>query len=231
MPPAYSSKTPAGAYPSAPGSPIRSRSRWQRRTGTPPSARRRPQQLVKPHGGQDQHQDTPLAQEALKARPALQGAALAFRRALEDSGHHQPGYVVRRLTLRSAPSYYGSEERGDHAASITYGGNTITSNTATTLLLLAPTIAKAVDKPTAGIGDTLTYTLTITNLALSALTNLPLTDTIPQGAAYQTDSFKVNGTAAAPTVTGNTLTYTIPTVPAAGTAVVTFQVLVKGGST
>ena len=172
--------------------------------------------------------------------PALQGAALAFRRALEDSGHHQPGYVVRRLTLRSAPSYYGSEERGDHmavinkldnAASITYGGNTITSNTATTLLLLAPTIAKAVDKPTAGIGDTLTYTLTITNLALSALTNLPLTDTIPQGAAYQTDSFKVNGTAAAPTVTGNTLTYTIPTVPAAGTAVVTFQVLVKGGST
>ena len=28
----------------------------------------------------------------------------------------------------------------DNSASITYGGNTITSNTATTLLLLAPTI-------------------------------------------------------------------------------------------
>ena len=118
----------------------------------------------------------------------------------------------------------------DNQASVTYGGNTINSNTATTLLLLAPTILKAVDKPTANIGDTLTYTITITNLALSPITNLPLTDTIPQGATYQSGSFAVNGTAATPTISGNTLTYTIPSIPAAGTAIATFQVLVKGGS-
>ena len=118
----------------------------------------------------------------------------------------------------------------DNLASITYGGNTMNSNTVSTLLLLAPTILKAVDKPAASIGDTLTYTITISNLALSALTNLPLTDTIADGAVYQPDSFRVNGTAATPTITNNTLTYTIPTIPAVGTAVITFQVLVKGGS-
>ena len=68
---------------------------------------------------------------------------------LEYVVHPIHGYVVRRLTLCSMLSSYGSEERGDHmavinkldnSASISYGGNTITSNTATTLLLLAPTI-------------------------------------------------------------------------------------------
>lgn len=118
----------------------------------------------------------------------------------------------------------------DNQASLTYGGNTINSNTVSTLLLLAPTLVKSVDKLTANIGDTLTYTLTVTNLSLSALTNLPLSDTIPAGASYLADSFKVNGTAATPTVTNNTLTYTIPSIPASGTALVTFQVSVKGGS-
>lgn len=121
--------------------------------------------------------------------------------------------------------------RLDNVASITYAGNTINSNTVSTLLLLAPTILKAVDKLTASIGEILTYTITITNLALNALTNLPLTDVIPQGATYQANSFNVNGTAATPTVTNNTLTYTIPSIPAAGTAVITFQALVKGGTT
>lgn len=118
----------------------------------------------------------------------------------------------------------------DNQASLTYGGNTINSNTVSTLLLLAPTLVKSVDKLTANIGDTLTYTLTVTNLSLSALTNLPLSDTIPAGASYLADSFKVNGTAATPTVTNSTLTYTIPSIPASGTALVTFQVSVKGGS-
>ena len=44
----------------------------------------------------------------------------------------------------------------DNTASVTYGGNPINSNAVSTVLLLAPTLLKAVDKLTASIGDTLT---------------------------------------------------------------------------
>lgn len=118
----------------------------------------------------------------------------------------------------------------NNTASVTYGGSTISSNTVSTILLLAPTILKAVDKLTANIGDTLTYTVTITNLGLSAITNLPFTDAVPAGSTFVAGSFTVNGTAATPTVTGSTLTYTIPSIAALGTAAVQFQVKVVGGS-
>lgn len=118
----------------------------------------------------------------------------------------------------------------DNTASITYNGSTINSNTVSTLLLVAPTLLKAVDKLTASIGETLTYTVTITNVGLSALTNLPFTDIIPAGSTYVTDSFKLNGSTASPVVTGGTLTYTIPTIAALGTAALQFQVTVVGGT-
>ena len=44
----------------------------------------------------------------------------------------------------------------DNTASVTYGGSPVNSNSVSTVLLLAPTIVKAVDKLTASIGDTLT---------------------------------------------------------------------------
>lgn len=118
----------------------------------------------------------------------------------------------------------------ENTASISYGGNTITSNAVDTLLLLAPTILKAVDKLTASLNDTLTYTVTITNLGLSAITNLPFTDVLPTGSTYVSASFTANGAAATPSVASNTLTYTIPTIAALGTAVLQFQVKVVGGS-
>lgn len=107
----------------------------------------------------------------------------------------------------------------------------INSNTVSTVLLLAPTVLKAVDKLTASIGDTLTYTVTITNVGLSQLTNLPFTDVLPNGSTFVAGSFTVNGSAATPTLTTNTLTYTIPSIAALGTASVQFQVKVVGGST
>lgn len=118
----------------------------------------------------------------------------------------------------------------ENTASITYGGSTITSNAVDTLLLLAPTILKAVDKVTASIGDTLTYTVTITNVGLSAISNLPFTDVLPAGSSFVTGSFTVNGTKATPELTTNTLTYTIPSIAALGSAAIQFQVKVIGGS-
>ena len=120
--------------------------------------------------------------------------------------------------------------RLDNTASVSYNGSTITSNSVSTLLLLAPTILKTGDKATASIGDVVTYTVTVTNLGLSAITNLPFTDALPAGSTYVADSFTVNGTAATPTLTAGTLTYTIPTIAPLGTAAVRFQVTVVGGS-
>lgn len=118
----------------------------------------------------------------------------------------------------------------DNTASITFGGNPVNSNTVSTLLLLAPTILKTVDKLIASIGDTLTYTVTITNIGLSAISNLPFSDTIPAGATFTAGSFTANGTAATPTLTGSTLTFTIPTIPALGIETIQFQIKVVGGS-
>ena len=71
----------------------------------------------------------------------------------------------------------------------------------------------------------------MTNVGLNALTNLPFTDTIPAGATFVAGSFTVNGAAATPTVTSNTLTYTIPNIASLGTASIQFQVKVVGGTT
>lgn len=118
----------------------------------------------------------------------------------------------------------------DNTASVTYNGNPVNSNTVSTALLLAPTLVKAVDKLTANVGDTLTYTVTVSNVSLSAMTNLPFTDALPSGSTYVTNSFTVNGTAATPTLTSNTLTYTIPSIASLGTASLQFQVKIVGGS-
>ena len=116
-----------------------------------------------------------------------------------------------------------------NTASITYNGSTINSNPVSTVLLLAPTILKAVDKPAASIGDDLTYTVTTTNVGASAITNLPFTDALPVGSTYETGTFQLNGAAVTPTLTGNTLTYTIPSIAALGTAILTFRAKVVGG--
>ena len=116
--------------------------------------------------------------------------------------------------------------RLDNTANIVYDGVTVNSNTVSTLLLLPPTIIKAVDKLSAKIGDTLTYTVTVSNISLSALNNLPFTDTLPEGCSYVVDSFTVNGSKVSPTVSGNSIKYTIPSVPVAGSAVIIFPVSV-----
>ena len=118
--------------------------------------------------------------------------------------------------------------RISNVASIEYGGKTINSLPAETLLLLAPTILKVVDKPIAAIGETLTYTITIANIAVGAITSIPFKDTIPAGSTYVPDSFKVNNTAATPTITDGLMSHTIPSIAGLGTATITFQVKVIG---
>lgn len=110
-------------------------------------------------------------------------------------------------------------------------GVIIDSNLVDTILLLPPTMLKSVDKLIASIGDTLTYTIVITNVSLSALTNVEFADAIPEGTVYVDDSFKLNGTAVVPIISEDTLYYTISSIDILGVATVSFQVEVVGGET
>lgn len=116
-----------------------------------------------------------------------------------------------------------------NTAEITYNGSTIESLPATTLILVLPTILKAVDKAIANIGENLTYTITITNIGLVAMVDIPFSDTVPLGAEYIDGTFILNGSTVTPTITDRTLSYTIPSIPALGIATVEFQVEVVGG--
>lgn len=149
---------------------------------------------------------------------------------------HKPLHIVSRPCIEC----YDQTERRyfmavintlSNTASITYGGNTITSLPAVTALLLAPTIVKIVDKSTASIGDVLNYTITVLNPSASPSPTIPFTDVVPAGATYVAGSFKLNNTTVTPTITGSTLTYTIPSIASLGTATITFQVTVVGGTT
>lgn len=85
-------------------------------------------------------------------------------------------------------------------------------------------INKQVSENYAQIGDTLTYTIGVTNTGNVSANNVMFTDTIPQGTTFVPGSATVNGTANA----GNPQTgINIGTIPPAGTTTVTFKVVVN----
>lgn len=119
-----------------------------------------------------------------------------------------------------------------NTASVVFDGVTLPSNPVTTLLQLPPTIVKSVNVTLgAKVGDTLTYTVVITNLNLSAITNLAFTDPLPEGCEFVPGSFKVNNVAATPGYDEETrtITHTIASIAALGVVTVTFQGEVIGG--
>ncbi len=84
------------------------------------------------------------------------------------------------------------------------------------------TLVKSQNTPLVVSGGTITYTVVITNLALTPVTNFNFLDTIPTGMSYKTGTFTVNGTSQSPTVTGQNLSYVITTL-ATGVTTVVFE--------
>lgn len=116
-----------------------------------------------------------------------------------------------------------------NTASATFNGNVTQSAPAVTQLTLDPTITKTVDKPTASIGEILTYTITIGNESEVPITNITFSDTLPVGTSYVTGSFTVNGVSVTPSVSGSTISYQIPSIEAAANSVITLQAMIVGG--
>lgn len=117
----------------------------------------------------------------------------------------------------------------NNVANASFNGNTIESNNAVTQLILDPSVTKSVDKPTASIGEVLTYSIGIENNSELEMSNVVFSDNIPVGSNYITNSFTVNGASVTPTVTGTTLSYNISSIPASSSANISFQVIIIGG--
>ena len=86
-------------------------------------------------------------------------------------------------------------------------------------------IKKEVDKTTFNPGDTITYTVTAENSGTAAATNFTLSDDLTDvldDATYNNDAAVTGGGSAS--VTGNTLTYTNPSLGAGQTATITYSV-------
>lgn len=99
------------------------------------------------------------------------------------------------------------------------------SNTVTTLVSNATIVSsKAVDKNFASVGDTLTYTITLTNTGNTAATNVIFTDPIANGTSYLAGSLTVD---AVPTPGNPAAGVNIGDIAAGATAIVSYQVVVN----
>lgn len=104
-----------------------------------------------------------------------------------------------------------------------------TSNEVTTQINhvdLAP-VNKSVDKEFAQIGDTITYTVGITNSGNTDANNIVLIDTVPIGTAFVINSVSIDGVPQTGAVVYPPTGLSIATLPAGTTTTITFQVMVE----
>jgi uncharacterized repeat protein (TIGR01451 family) len=83
------------------------------------------------------------------------------------------------------------------------------------------TVVKSVDKAFAEVGETLTYTVVVTNTSTVAAINGVLTDIVPNGTTFIPGTVTING---APSGANPNAGIPIPNLPAGGSVTVTFQV-------
>ncbi|MBK4740108.1 DUF7507 domain-containing protein [Bacillus cereus] len=101
----------------------------------------------------------------------------------------------------------------------------VTSNTVFTTINTATILSlKQVDKSFSRIGDTLTYTVALTNNGNSSAQNVIFTDTVPSGTTFIANTFSINGVPQSEANPSNGVN--IGTITAGTTVTVSFQVTV-----
>lgn len=88
-------------------------------------------------------------------------------------------------------------------------------------------IQKTVDRAAADIGDTLNYVVTVSNTAGGTITKIPIVDPIPTGTTYVAGSASSGG---AFDPAANTVSWTLPSLPAGQSATVSFGVIINPGA-
>jgi len=140
---------------------------------------------------------------------------------IKVEGGNQTSYQLKNLTngvkYYIALTAYNADGESDKSTEIS----------ATPTGSYGLTLAKTVDKTSASPNDTLTYTITYTNTGQSALTDVQLTDQIPDGTDYVVDSVSTGGTYNPSTFT---LTWDIGNLAAGSSGTASFKVKIASSA-
>lgn len=124
--------------------------------------------------------------------------------------------VAAALTGLTSNTTYHFRVVGTNSAGTMYGAD----RTFTTLPPPSPTLTKTASSASAVVGDVMTFTVVLDNPTAAALTALTVSDVFPTGMNYGTHVASLG----ALNVAGQTLTWSIPSVPAGGSATLTLAV-------
>lgn len=124
--------------------------------------------------------------------------------------------VSAAITGLTANTLYHFRVNGSNSAGTANGAD----RTFTTLPPPPPSLTKTASSASATVGDVMTFTIVLDNPTAAALTNVTVGDVLPAGMVYGTHVASL-GTLA---VAGQTLTWSIPSVPAGGSATLTLAV-------
>ncbi|MDD3303976.1 MAG: hypothetical protein PHP54_03570 [Clostridia bacterium] len=93
---------------------------------------------------------------------------------------------------------------------VNFSSNSVTAQLLDTTLV---TLVKTQSSALVVSGGSITYSIAITNLSLSPITNFNFQDIIPTGMTYQTGTFKINAATQTPVIAGQNLSYVFTTLP------------------
>lgn len=142
----------------------------------------------------------------------------------DHTDHYGAGLSASESFTVTAPATTGTYNAYFVASSnSTCTGTTTTSMLNNAVVVAAPTLAKTVSGSSAVVGDVVTFKVTATNPLSVPLSYVVVTDTLPTGMSYTTHVTTL-GTAVN---SGQTVTWTIPSIPANGTAQLTLAVTVS----
>ncbi|HVS45954.1 MAG TPA: hypothetical protein VMS32_04750 [Verrucomicrobiae bacterium] len=87
-------------------------------------------------------------------------------------------------------------------------------------------VSKTADRSTAQPGDRVKYTIDFSNASSQDVGPTEVVDTLPAGEVYAPGSGQVDGVATEPTISGRTLTWSFPTLPAGATHAITYYAII-----
>lgn len=151
---------------------------------------------------------------------------------VNHANHNADGSYSESFSI-TAPSSYGSYPITLVASSNSACGGVTTSSTLSNAIRVqpSPSLSKTTSTSSAVVGDVITFTLRASNPSSVALSNVVLTDDLPDEMSHSTHVAGSGTVVVSPEESGQTVTWTIPALPAGGSEQLVVAVLLKGSGT